>query len=75
MRKPYREKITTKGAIQGHDPVSQLYRAIIRYVKFRGGDIMVIGGIEIQEWPDEFKYNFRVAVRCTGKKPTKEAKG
>jgi hypothetical protein len=46
-----------------------LYTAVQRYVENRSGKIVVIGGIEIQEWPDDPKCSFRVAVRCMGKKP------
>jgi len=56
--------------ILGHDPVSQLYRAVIRYVESRGGNVLVIGGVQVQEWPEESAYSFRIAVRCTGGKPT-----
>lgn len=56
-------------SIPGRDPVSQLYRAVKRYVESRGGSILVIGGIETQVWPEEFKYNFRLSVRCMGTKP------
>lgn len=51
------------------DPESQLYRAIRRYVESKGGSLMVIGGIETQEWPGEGEFKFRVAVRCMGRKP------
>ena len=58
--------------ILGRDPVSQLYRAVIRYVESQGGKLFVIGGVQVQEWPEDFAYNFRIAVRCTGRKPTFE---
>lgn len=63
-----------KRKLVGRDPVSQLYRAIIRYVESKGGKIIVIGGIEIQEWPLDPKLNFRVGVRCLGRKPVIEPK-
>ena len=46
----------------------QLYRAVRRYVRERGGKVAVIGGIEIQEWPDTPKGAFRVAVHVLGRK-------
>jgi hypothetical protein len=55
--------------ITGRDPASQLYRAVVRYVESKGGSIFVIGGVQIQEWPGEFSGNFRLAVKCTGRKP------
>ena len=39
----------------------KLYRTISEYVKLRGGDIIVIGGIEIQKWPGRPKFNFTFA--------------
>lgn len=52
------------------DPESQLYRAVRRYVESKGGALVVIGGIETQEWPEDGRLKFRVAVRCMGRKPT-----
>lgn len=52
------------------DPESQLYRAVRRYVESKGGSLVVIGGIETQEWPEDGRFKFRVAVKCMGKKPT-----
>lgn len=51
------------------DPESQLYRAVRRYVESKGGSLLVIGGIETQEWPGERELMFRVAVKCMGRKP------
>ena len=48
----------------------QLYRAVRRYVKARGGSIVVIGGIELQQWPDDRPQQFRLAVKFLGRKPT-----
>lgn len=39
-----------KSIIKGSDPVSQLYRAVERYVKANGGAVLVVGGIRVQEW-------------------------
>ena len=55
--------------IKGRDPISQVYRAIDRYVRANGGKVAVIGGIELQEWPDDRKLNFKIAVKCIGVKP------
>lgn len=46
-----------------------LYKAVEAYVVAKGGELVVIGGIEIQEWPEDPKFKFRVAVRCLGRKP------
>ena len=61
----------TKNAdpLRGRDAISQLYRAVQRYVNENNGSLLVVGGIEIQEWPGDLPHNFRVAVHCTGVKP------
>ena len=59
----------TKSAIVSSDPISQLYRAVERYVTAHHGSVLVIGGIQLQEWPGEGEYNFSIAVKCTGKRP------
>lgn len=58
------------------DPVSQLYRAIRRYVEHHDGNIIVVGGIQVQEWPeDSFKGKYTIAVQCLGKRPSFKAAG
>ena len=59
---------TTMSIIKGRDAISQLFRAVERYVAGNGGNVIVIGGIQIQEWPGEPHY-FYVAVKCTGQVP------
>jgi hypothetical protein len=56
--------------LAGRSPTMQLYRAIRRYVESGGGNVVVIGGIEVQEWPGEGAFKFRVAVKLLGKKPS-----
>ena len=58
--------------ITGRDPTSQLYRAILRYVKSKGGSIMVIGGVQIEQWPGDGELKYVVGVRCMGRKPVVE---
>ncbi len=50
--------------------VDRLYKAIEHYVNQHGGNLIVIGGIEIQEWPGDVTGKFKVAINCLGKKPT-----
>lgn len=50
------------------DPVSQLYRAVKRYVEYNHGNIMVIGGIQLEEW-DSMKGRFVIGVKCLGRRP------
>jgi hypothetical protein len=59
----------TRTKITGRKPIDQLYRAIIRYVESHKGKIVVIGGVEVQECPGDAQFNFRIAIRCTGRKP------
>jgi hypothetical protein len=51
--------------------IESLYKGVDDYVKSLGGNVIVIGGIEVQEWPVESQFEFKIAVRCIGKKPTK----
>lgn len=57
-------------SLSGRDPVFQLYRAVIRYVAFNGGDVGFLGGIELQQWDMNKPETFIIGVRCTGIKPT-----
>jgi hypothetical protein len=52
------------------DATSQLYRAVRRYVVGNGGNIAIIGGIQVQECPGDNEYKYTIAVRCTGRKPS-----
>jgi hypothetical protein len=52
-------------------PTDRLYNAVQNYVEKRGGKLVVVGGIEIQEWPTDPEFCFRVAVKCLGRKPKK----
>lgn len=70
-----RKKPTKKDLLKtmrGGDVTDRLYAAVSDYVENKGGDITVIGGVEIQEWPGESNYKFRVAIHCLGKKPIRE---
>lgn len=58
-----------KSTIKGRDSVMQLYRAVVRYVKANGGQVQAIGGVEMQEWSADGVTNYRIAVKCTGKRP------
>lgn len=54
------------------DPATSLLRAVRRFVMWKGGTVLVIGGIQVQEWPGEGKFKYRIAVQCMGKRPAKE---
>lgn len=51
------------------DPVSQLYRAVRRYVESNDGSVIVIGGASLIEMPGDLKMNYTIGVRCTGRRP------
>jgi len=51
------------------DPATQLYRAVKRYVEANHGSIIVIGGIQMQEWSGDGKFKYTIGVRCVGRKP------
>lgn len=50
------------------DPDHNVLAAVSNFVKARGGTVLVVGGIEIQDWQDGVG-KFRVAVHCTGRAP------
>lgn len=47
----------------------RLYKAVQNYVEKKGGKLVVIGGVTIQEWPEDRAMIFHVAVKCMGRKP------
>lgn len=49
--------------------VDRLYKAVQHYVQKHGGNITVIGGIQIIHWPYDGELKFTVAVQCLGRKP------
>ena len=57
-----------------NDHAYNLQAAVTRWVKSVGGRLVVVGGIEVQTWPTDRPYNFRVAVHCTGRKPVAKSK-
>lgn len=52
--------------------VDRLYKAVQNYVETKGGKLVIVGGIQIQEWPRDNKGVFYVAVKCLGRKPNLE---
>lgn len=55
--------------LAGRDPTTQLYRAVKRYVESKGGSIVVIGGVSLQQWPEDNTGVFHLAVKFMGRKP------
>lgn len=64
------KKQKTKKRLKGCSPhVDRLYKAVQNYVEKGGGKLIVIGGIAVQEWPNDNALVFHVAVKCMGRKP------
>jgi hypothetical protein len=61
--------IKKKDALAGDVPDLELYRAVRHYVESLGGSIVVIGGIEVQQWPGDPEHTYRLAVKFMGRKP------
>lgn len=60
-------KKRVKQRIPAH--VDRLYKAVAHYVEKVGGKLVVIGGIQVQQWPNDGEYRFTIGIRCTGTKP------
>lgn len=54
------------------DPVSQLYRAVRRYVEHHNGNIIMIGGLGLMDLSaeDRMRGKYNLVVKCLGKRPT-----
>jgi len=55
----------------GRDPESQLLKAATNYIEKNGGEVIIIGGLQIQHWPEDNQSNYRLAIKFTGRKPNK----
>lgn len=75
MKKPKKKSKPKLRKLTGRDPTSQLYRAVVRFVESKKGSIMVIGGVQIGQWPGDGEYKFVVGVRCMGRKPPPASEG
>lgn len=47
----------------------RLYKAVANYLEVNGGSAIVVGGVQIQEWPLDGPHSFTVGIKITGKKP------
>lgn len=41
-----------------------------KWAEANGGKVVVAGGIEVQKFPGDDDFTFRIAIKCTGRKPT-----
>jgi len=60
----------------GDRATNRLYAAIIAYIEKNHGSVVVIGGIEIQEWTGQLEFNnqsailhYTVGVKVEGRRP------
>lgn len=49
------------------DPADKLLRAVAEYIESIGGKAIVIGGIGIQQWPEDRAMTYRLTIKFTGK--------
>ena len=55
----------------GKSPANLLLKAAFNYIREIGGTAIVIGGIEIQRWPEANEGNYKLAINVTGRIPKK----
>lgn len=48
----------------------RLYKAVANYVEKCGGKLILIGGVQIQQWPGDSEFKFTIGIPCLGQKPT-----
>ncbi len=61
-----KKKATAKKRL---DATDRLYRAACAYIKSKGGTSIVVGGIQVIQWPTDSKYNYTLGIKITGKLP------
>lgn len=49
--------------------IDRLYKAVAHYVEKTGGKLVVVGGVQVQEWPGEGPFKFVLGIKCLGRKP------
>ena len=52
------------------DPEHNLLAAAQHYILSRGGSALIIGGIQVQRWPEDRAMQYRLAVCVTGNAPS-----
>lgn len=50
-----------------------LLNEVGRFVKSTGGEVLVAGGIQIWQYPNDPPFTFHVSIKCTGRKPEASA--
>lgn len=59
----------TVPARKRRDATDRLYRAVCAYVESKGGTALVVGGIQVIQWPTDAKFNYTLGIKVTGKVP------
>ena len=47
----------------------RLYKAVQEYIESKNGQVLAIGGIQVTQFPDDLKYNYRLCIKVTGIMP------
>jgi len=47
-----------------------LYKAVEKYIKLQGGNVIVISGVKVLHFSSSPKYNFMLGIPFTGSPPT-----
>ena len=59
------ESIMTK-----QEAAENLQKAVVDFIVANGGSPWVVGGVQVIQFPDDLKYNWSLAIKVTGKKPS-----
>ena len=51
------------------DDTDNLYKAVQEYIEGRGGEVFVIGGVQILQYPSDPKYKYSISIQFVGRKP------
>ena len=70
-KKRARPKWTTL-RFRKNDPTHNVLAAVSRWIRAHNGTDVVIGGVEVIQFPGDAAFNYRVAVKVTGKLPVKK---
>lgn len=55
--------------------IDDLHDAVKRYVEHHGGTAVIGGNVELIQYPTDAKFNYRIAIRITGKPPENHGEG
>ena len=52
------------------DDTDKLYLTVQEYIENRGGKVLVIGGVQIVQYPSNAKHKYSIAIKFLGRKPS-----